>query len=182
MADQPMAYFITFTTYGTWLHGQSPGSVDEDHNTVGTPFAVPSPKRRSAIREQMTQQPYHLDSARRDLVRDAIVEECRFRGWTLHALHVRSNHVHLVVTADREPEFVLRACKANASKRLNLAGYENAERKRWTTHGSTRYLWNEQAVADKIRYTLHDQGDTMAVYPIEENKREPSLSASEGPV
>jgi hypothetical protein len=24
----PLAYFITFTTYGAWLHGRAPGSVD----------------------------------------------------------------------------------------------------------------------------------------------------------
>lgn len=115
----------------------------------------------------MTKEHYILDLARRKVVCDAIIEECRFRGWTLHALHVRSNHIHFVVTAESKPEFVMRACKANASKRLNQAGFENAERKRWTAHGSTRYLWNEETVAEKTHYTLHEQGDMMATY---ENK------------
>src|ERR1700716_1940374 len=104
MADQPLAYFLTFTTYGTWLHGQSPGSVDDEHNAVGSKFVAPNPKRLAGNRDQMTQKPYPLDSRRRKIVRDAIIEECRFRGWALHALHVRCNHVHLVVTAEREPE------------------------------------------------------------------------------
>ncbi len=164
MPDQPLAYFIIFTTYGTWLHGQSPGSVDDEHNQVGTPFVEPNAKRRAANRQQMTQEPYLLDADRREIVRDAVVEECRFRGWTLHALHVRSNHVHLVVTSERQAEFVMRTCKANASKRLNQAGFEGPDRKRWTAHGSTRYLWNEEAVADKVHYTLHGQGDVMATY------------------
>jgi REP element-mobilizing transposase RayT len=111
----------------------------------------------------MTQEPYLLDANRREIVRDAVIEECRFRGWTLHALHVRSNHVHVVVSADREPEFVMRTCKANASKRLNRAGFENAERKRWTAHGSTKYLWNEDDVSSAVDYTLHQQGDVMAI-------------------
>ena len=164
MADQPLAYFLTFTTYGTWLHGQSPGSVDDEHNEVGSKFVEPNPKRRAANREQMTQEPYLLDSRRRKVVRDAIIEECRFRGWTLHALHVRNNHVPLVVSAQREPEFVMRACKANASERLNQTGFETADRKRWTAHRSTRYLWSETAVAEKVHYTLHGQGDVMEVY------------------
>jgi REP element-mobilizing transposase RayT len=164
MADQPLAYFLTFTTYGTWLHGQSPGSVDDEHNAVGLKFVEPNPKRLAANREQMTQEPYLLDSRRREIVRDAIIEECRFRGWALHALHVRCNHVHLVVTAEREPEFVMRTCKANASKRLNQAGFETADRKPWTAHGSTRYLWSEMAVAEKVHYTLHGQGDVMEVH------------------
>jgi REP element-mobilizing transposase RayT len=82
----------------------------------------------------------------------------------IDALHVRNNHVHFVVSAQREPEFVMRTCKANASKRLNQAGFETADRKRWTAHGSTRYLWNEQTVNEKIHYTLHGQGDVMEVY------------------
>jgi hypothetical protein len=32
MPHQPLAYFITFTTYGTWLHGNGAGSVDPAHN------------------------------------------------------------------------------------------------------------------------------------------------------
>jgi len=164
MPEQPLAYLITFSTYGTWLHGQAPGSVDDEHNQVGTPFIPPDARRHSANRQQTTQEAYLLDSARREIVRDAIVEECRFRGWPLHALHVRSNHVHLVVTAQREPEFVMRSCKANASKRLNQAGFEDAQRKRWTAHGSTRYLWKEDAVAAAVEYTLHRQGNVMAIY------------------
>ena len=164
MSDHPLAYFITFTTYGTWLHGQAPGSVDEKHNQVGSPWIAPDPTRRAANQRRLTQEPYLLDAARRDIVRDAIVEECRFRGWTLHALHVRSNHVHMVVTCECDPEIVLRVCKAQASKRLNRAKMEDAQRKRWTAHGSTRYLWNEDAVADKVHYTLHGQGDMMATH------------------
>jgi REP element-mobilizing transposase RayT len=112
----------------------------------------------------MSQDPYYLDEARRRVVLDAIVAESRFRRWNILALHVRTNHVHLVVTADREPEFVMRSCKANASKCLNKAGFEDTERKRWTTHGSTRYLWDEIAVAGAVDYTLNQQGEALAVY------------------
>ncbi len=165
MSDRPLAYFITFTTYGTWLHGNPPGSVDREHNQFGTPVLPPDATRHAETREQLRQAPYVLDPKRRMVVRDAIVEECRFRGWTLRALHVRSNHVHLVVTAERTPEFVMRSCKAHASQCLTKAGLENRERKRWTAHGSTIYLWNEANVADKVDYTLNRQGEPMARFP-----------------
>jgi hypothetical protein len=38
MPSSPLAYFITFSTYGAWLHGRGVGSVDKLHNEVGTPF------------------------------------------------------------------------------------------------------------------------------------------------
>ncbi len=37
----PLAYFITFTCCGTWLHGDERGSVDREHNTPGTPVLEP---------------------------------------------------------------------------------------------------------------------------------------------
>ena len=30
--DTPLAYFISFRTYGTWLHGDERGSIDRFHN------------------------------------------------------------------------------------------------------------------------------------------------------
>jgi REP element-mobilizing transposase RayT len=164
MADRPLAYFITFTTYGTWLHGDPRGSVDREHNDVGAPFLEPEPLRSNAARQRMAQEYYVLDEPRRMIVRDAIVEECEFRGWLLLAVHVRSNHVHIVVTAECEPEFAMRSCKAQASKRLNRAGFDDGNRKRWTTHGSTRYLWTKEAVVEKIQYVVDGQGEQMAVF------------------
>jgi REP element-mobilizing transposase RayT len=162
--DQPLAYFITFHTYGTWLHGDAPGSVDREHNQVGTPWLEPNIELRESARQRMTQEPYVLDAARRQVVRDAIVAECHFRGWLLHALHVRSNHVHLVVTAACAPESVLRMCKSHASKCLNQAGFDERDRKRWAEHGSTRYLWNEASMSAAIEYTLYQQGVPMATF------------------
>lgn len=164
MPDRPLAYFITFTTYGTWLHGDARGSVDREHNQVGTPWLEPDSQRRAANRRKMSQDPYTLDDCRRGIVLEAIIEECRFRGWRLYALHGRSNHVHLVVSADQEPEFVMRSCKALASKRLNDAGLDNRTRKRWTARGSRRYLWDDAAVTAAVNYTVDGQGEPMARY------------------
>jgi hypothetical protein len=37
-------------------------------------------------------------------------------------------------------------------------------RKRWSRHGSTRYLNEDAAVAAAVDYVLHCQGEPMAVY------------------
>ena len=54
--------------------------------------------------------------------------------------------------------------KAYASRRLKERLNEPADRKRWTQHGGTLYLWTEQEVAAKIDYVLNRQGTPMAVY------------------
>lgn len=164
-----LAYFITFTTYGTWLHGSAKGkgSVDDQHNAYGTPFVEPDAQREEAARDLMAQPPYVLSAAERDIVCNAIVELARDRGWALLAVHVRSNHVHVVVSADRDPGRIMSDMKARASRDLTLAGFDNAERRRWTRHGSTQHLFREEDVEAKTCYTLDGQGEPMSRFPKE---------------
>ena len=160
----PLAYLITFTTYGVWLHGRNSGSVDKQHNQPQTPFLPPDPVRESAMRKNMREAPYVLDSARRAIVLDTIREVCAYRRWRLLACHVRTNHVHAVVTAEARPEKVMSDFKAYASRRLKERLHEPADCKRWTQHGSTRYLWKEEQVAGAIEYVVEGQGDPLAVF------------------
>jgi hypothetical protein len=52
-----LAYFIPFTTYGTWLHGSAKGSVDDEHNVHGTPLVPADARREHQEREVMVQPP-----------------------------------------------------------------------------------------------------------------------------
>jgi REP element-mobilizing transposase RayT len=163
--DTPLAYFITFTCYGTWLHGDERGSVDDEHHAPGTPVLPPDPERQARERDNLSEPSYHLDGPRRQITLHALCEIARRKGWALHAAHVRSNHVHLVVTAAGPPERVMNDFKTAASRRLNKASPAERDRTRWTRHGSTRYLWTEEAVAEKVHYVLHGQGEPMERYP-----------------
>jgi REP element-mobilizing transposase RayT len=164
--SRPLAYLITFTCYGAWLHGDDRGSADRDgHNLPGEPYLPPNPDRARFERDELAQPPYALDEPRRAVVLATIREVCRHHGWALLAAHVRSNHLHVVVTADAPPERVMNDLKAYSSRRLSEAGYESAQRRRWTRHGSTRYLWTEDHVQAAIRYVTDRQGAPLAVYP-----------------
>jgi REP element-mobilizing transposase RayT len=160
----PLAYFITFTTYGTWLHGRESGSVDRQHNLPGTPFVAPDGQLEARRRQSLRQAPYLLDHARRDVVLNTICEVCTHRAWELHAVHVRSNHVHVLLVAPVAPEKVMSDLKAWCSRRLREAFGEDANRDRWTQHGSTRYLHNTNSVQAAMVYILEEQGDQMSVY------------------
>jgi hypothetical protein len=43
----PLAYLITFRSYGTWLHGKE-GSVDRFHNVYGQP-KLPAKRKATSI-------------------------------------------------------------------------------------------------------------------------------------
>ncbi len=77
----PLAYFITFSTYGTWLHGDDRGSVQRGA-VPGEPSLQlsPRPPLRSFERCEMDQPPYVLDARRREVVLNTIVEVTRHRG------------------------------------------------------------------------------------------------------
>jgi len=111
-------YLITFACYGNWLHGES-GAVDRHHNLPGTPTLHADSARLAEVRERMRQQPYSLDACHREIVLEALKEACVRRNWDLLAAHVRTNHVHVVVQADKKPEYVLNALKYYASRFLN---------------------------------------------------------------
>ncbi|HUE81094.1 MAG TPA: hypothetical protein VMM84_03190 [Pyrinomonadaceae bacterium] len=55
-----------------------------------------------------------MGARQRKSIESAIIETCKIRNWSLLAFNVRTNHVHTVVAANREPDIVLAALKANA--------------------------------------------------------------------
>jgi hypothetical protein len=79
--SQPLAYFITFWTYGAWLHGREIGSVDK-HNVVGMPFLPPDAEKESAMRGNTRESPYLLDQRKCEIVLSAILEHIAVgRSW-----------------------------------------------------------------------------------------------------
>jgi REP element-mobilizing transposase RayT len=163
--SSPLAYLITFTTYGTWLHGDDRGSAGrEDNNRFGDEYLPPDVSRRRFERSELVGESYHLDETRRTIVLGTIQEVCSHRGWQLLAAHVRSNHLHVVVAGDTSPERMMNDFKSYASRLLNEAKCDPADCKRWTRHGSTRYLWVEEHVQAAIRYVAEGQGAPMAVF------------------
>ncbi len=162
--DFPLAYFITFTTYGTRLPGEERGWVDRFHNHYGTPTLPSHPKLTRAMEDILVQPPYGLGASHRPLVLAAIKETCAYRGWQLEAAHVRSHHVHAVVGAATAPEFVLNTLKAYSSRKLNQSKLDPKHRKRWTRHGSMEYLWNPESVEAAIEYVVEGQGKPLSVY------------------
>jgi REP element-mobilizing transposase RayT len=95
---------------------------------------------------------------------EGVKTACETRGWDLIVCHARTTHVHSVVHASIEPEAILNALKAYASRRLNKIHPEDRGRKRWSRHGSTRYTWEPADLEAAIKYVLYEQGEPIAVF------------------
>jgi REP element-mobilizing transposase RayT len=157
----PLGYLITFRAYGTWLHGDSRGSVDRFHRTYGTPMLPPNAQRTRYEGRLRNQPPVTLDPRQRAAVESGIRETCTIRNWSLWAFNIRTNHVHTVVSADCKPERILSALKANATRSMRDAGCWNSDRSPWVYRGSKKYLWTEKELADAIAYVTYDQGEPL---------------------
>jgi len=164
-----MTYFITFSCYGSHLHGGRSGSVDTRHNLPGSRMLEADPTRVYIEQQRMDQPPYGMDKIRRDAVLTSVLERCSNSGWNLLAAHVRTNHLHLVMEAEAKPERIMNDLKSYASRHLNQLGLDEPTRKRWARHGSTRWLWKRENVSAAIRYVVDGQGERMAVF----EKKEP---------
>ena len=124
----------------------------------GTSYLPANAARLAFERSELAGGAFSLSNEARENVDATIREHCELRTWNLHALNVRTNHVHLVVSAHVDPETIMGQCKAWASRRLREAGLVEDRAKVWTRHGSTRYLNSEASVDGAVRYVLESQG------------------------
>ncbi|MFG0305603.1 MAG: transposase [Phycisphaerales bacterium JB040] len=153
---RPLAYLLTWTTYGTWLSGDDRGSVVK-RGSHTTPFTEPQRGLSLSDRSKLKHPPIRFRNGQRSAVQTALEEHCAFRSWNVHALNVRTNHVHLVVSASIPPERVMTECKGRATRVLRERGLIGASAKVWTRHGSTRYLNSTESVDGSVRYVRDGQ-------------------------
>jgi len=158
----PLAFFITWTTYGTWLPGDERGWVKRGHGILP---ADPIAKREAEAR--MTEDACILDKEQRQVVETTIADHCQIRGWELHAVNCRTNHVHVVVSANRDPDEVREQFKAWCTRRLKQlerlraadSGKPGAEIREnwWTERGSRHYLGDEESLEAAVLYVRDGQ-------------------------
>jgi len=160
--DIPLAYLITFRTYGSWLHGDERGSVSRHRNVFGTRRLPHEERWREVNTGRMNGEAILLNAKARVCVKAAIKETCKIRGWSLFAINVRTNHTHAVVAAGgAKAGAVLNALKANSTRMMREKRCWFSNKSPWADKGSNRYLWNEESIAGACRYVEFGQGDDL---------------------
>lgn len=155
----PVGYFLTFRSYGTWLHGDARGSMDrKGHHIPGTPKISSDPARIQFEYNQLKQPPVRFTSSQRKSINSTINNVCNFQNWKNHALNVRTEHIHVVVSSSRSAEFVMNTFKTWCTRKMREEGLWISEHSPWSRHGSTRYLWDEKALHRASVYVMDGQG------------------------
>ena len=143
-----IAYFSTWTTYGTWLPGDERGWTFR-----GGILQMPDATLRTASALRMVETAVELSSLQRVLIEGMIQEHCEIRGWECHAVKCLSNHVHVLVTASGIPiDRPREQFKYWGTRRLKTG---DRSRKNWWTDGGWDVFVDEEehlaAVREYIR-------------------------------
>jgi REP element-mobilizing transposase RayT len=154
--EDPLAYFITVPTYGTWLPGDERGWVEYRHG-----WQLPSRVLAEDCVARMTEDACVLSTVEREIVERQIAETCCYKGWQLHAVKCRSNHMHIVVSSPANPKIVRDQLKAWCTRRLNehqaSAAPERRRDKWWAERGSIRWVWNDASLVNVVEYVVEQQ-------------------------
>ncbi len=161
---EALAYYLTWSTYGTWLPGDERG-----WSKRGSGWQPPDPIRKLEAESLMTEDACRLDAEQREIVERQVAETCGVRGWTLHAVNCRSNHVHVVVTAQAPPKVVRNQLKAWCTRRLKELDMKRRRQRGaegdtstirenwWTERGSQRFINDEESLNAVIVYVRDGQ-------------------------
>ncbi len=151
--EYPLAYFITWTTYGSWLPGDERGWVKRGERTV----QPPDPLRQEVALNLMAEDAVVLSPSQRAAVEAMIVKHCAFRGWVLHARNARTNHVHVVASAPATGDTMRSQFKLWCSRALSeQAGLavrgKDGQRRWWTEAGDIEWIDSDESLASVVHY------------------------------
>jgi REP element-mobilizing transposase RayT len=156
---RPLAYHITFGTYGTRLHGDERGTVDRSLNQPGDPIIGSDWQWEQMDRNRLNFLPRIFTAEQMVLVESLIPDICVRGGWTLHACATGPDHVHNVLTGDADGDVIRKILKRWLGQALCRHIPLSPGETFWAECGSVKWIWDEEYLARATRY-VHDQRAT----------------------
>ena len=155
---EPVAYFITWTVYGTFLQGDS--RWWRKRNAGELP---PQPLLEQWHRDRLNHEIILLNDEHRHIVKCEIENHCNRRGWKTWVANPRTTHVHAVINTPGYAGATVRdQLKANCTRGIREADGRFVDRPVWTTKGDVQYLHTEDDLELAIMYAGEAQ-DRMGV-------------------
>ena len=146
LMGRTLGYILTWTTYGTWLQGDSRGWVKDGQLLTGNDGI------RSKNLSNLKSGIVKFRDREKNIVRHAIENEAEYLNQKNFAISVCSNHVHVVVDNIFCPiEEIVKGYKNACLKALHESGFRG---KVWTRGYDVRYCFDEKSLQTRIRYVL----------------------------
>ena len=151
--DEPVAFFITWTVYGTFLQGDERGWRRRKKGNQ-----APQPKLATWRRKRLKHAIELLGDAQQSVVAAEIDRLATFRDWHVWTKSARTNHVHVVVTASGYAGGTVRdQLKANCTRALRERWPKFVNRPVWTTGGDWQCINDEEKLEQLVVYVSEAQ-------------------------
>ena len=162
MSDLPLAYHITFGTYGTRLHGDPRGSVARTQPAPGSVYIDEDGLWEKIEKKLLEFEPVELDENMRHFIERQIPEICERGIWMYINAAAQTDHVHVLLSAYVDGKAVRRWLKRWLGEALSER-YPRAFRRRpnknpsakptwWAEGGCIKHVWDESYLETAYQY------------------------------
>ena len=156
-SDDPLAYFITWTVYGSHLQGH-----DDGWRRRRKGYEPAQPRLCDWHQKRLKYDVMLLSPDQRNVVETECRRHCQHRGWHLWAASARTSHVHVVVTAERcSGKTVRDQLKANCTRGLRARWSQFCDRTVWTIGGDWKCI-NRQEDLEAVCLYVREAQDRSA--------------------
>jgi len=146
-----MAYHITWTCYGQWLHGDARGYVDRRSNDPDTPYAHGGTSLYNASADRMKERAVWLSETQRRMATESLRRTCHFKTWELLAVNVQPDHVHVVIRhGPAYARAAMRLLKGWATRALKTT--DPTRTRWWTDGGKVEFVRSAARLAQVVAY------------------------------
>jgi REP element-mobilizing transposase RayT len=152
MANFPLAYHITFGTYGTRLHGDYRATVVRTSNAPGTPVFREDPLRLKSERDRMQFNPVLFQQQQREFIEASIPSICQRGAWEYRIAAAGPDHVHVLLSAAAESGAVRKWLKRWLGETLSERWPLAPGRSWWADGGSVKSIWQEDYLQRAFEY------------------------------
>ncbi len=151
--NEPIAFFITWTVYGTFLQGDERGWRRRMNG-----YQASQPRLATWRRERLKHTIKLLSHAQQSAIDAEIERLAAFRGWYVWTTSARTNHVHTVISANGYAGNVVRdQLKANCTRVLRERWPVFIDRPVWTIGGDWECINSERDLEQLVAYVSEAQ-------------------------
>jgi REP element-mobilizing transposase RayT len=165
-------WFFTWRTYGSWLPGEE-GFVGfyisaDGRRVIDNGFRMPAteaiPKLEAYARGIQSGETVLLNVRHAETILPQLQETSTCRRWSIDAVAVMTNHVHIVfgVPRDPDPSKMLHDWKSYATRALNKR-HGRPQVRWWADGGSMRILSDHANRLGAIQY-VRDQAGALLMW------------------
>ena len=139
----PLAFHITFGTYGTRLHGDDRGTVDRSENNFGDPIVGRQEQWHAEETSKLKYPRRILTVEQRITIEQMIPAICERGGWTHIVSAAAPDHVHNLIAATVAGKDVRKWLKRWLGESLSARWPTEPGQSWWAECGSVKWVWKE---------------------------------------